>query len=284
MKLHLHLGAHKTATTHFQNVMESNRNLYEKNTHYVSMDEFRVNVTQAGKLINPRYNSEVDEYLEKLKETKKQRLVISEENIIGESQDIYCSKLLYSNVEKRVNRLKGFVAKFSEANIWISIRSMDTFIPSLYCESLLHSKFRRFGLVFSGQYAQSWVPVISILRETFPGAKINVISYDTYRTILPKWLTVITGVKAGWNLLEEERPRASLNYLALKIMNYAHLFIPPAKSSVILEAMSWYFYKRGKGNKFSPFKGEIKSSLKILYMEDLEKIKNLCGNIYLFKI
>ncbi len=283
MILHLHLGAHKTATTHFQNVMESNRSLYEKAAHYVAMNEFRENITHDQKLLNPLYSNEINKYLNTLTQTERHSLIISEENIIGEAIDIYHSTLLYSNIKKRINRLKHFISQFSDVNIWISIRSMDAFIPSLYCESLLHWGFRRFGLVFSGQYAQSWVPVISVLRESFPGAKINIISYDNYRAVLPKWLEVITGVQAGWDLLEEERPRVSLNHLAIHVMNYAHLFIPSAKTPAVLEAISKYLYNKQKGGKFLPFNDEMVSRLKVLYREDLEEIDNLDSDISLFK-
>lgn len=157
MKLHLHLGAHKTATTHFQNVLDENRSLYEHNAYYVSMQEFRNNVTHANNFLNPSCNSEVDSYLNKLTEIEQQILIISEENIIGQTEEMYRSDCLYNSAEKRLNRLNAFISKFSDVCIWFSIRSMDTFIPSMYCEYLLHYRYKRFSEVFSRQYAQSWI-------------------------------------------------------------------------------------------------------------------------------
>lgn len=283
MKLHLHLGAHKTATTHFQNVMLCNRDLYEEQTHYVPMDEFRENITHDSRLLNPRCNEEVDGYLEQLKRTEKQNLIISEENILGDAKDIYRSTQLYCKMQERSSRLSDFVSRFSDATIWISIRSMDAFIPSLYCESLLHWRFRRFSQVFSGQYEQSWIPVVLVLRDSFPNAKINVIPYETYGAVLPKWLEVMTGIKVGWNLQENERPRVSLNSLALRVMNVAHLFIPPSKGPGVLQAMSRHFAEKGMGGNYSPFNESVASDLKSLYTKDLEKIESLSGNIHLFK-
>ena len=281
VKLHLHLGAHKTATTHVQNVMQLNRILYSENTHYVLMEEFRENVTRGAKLLKPHCNKEVEQYLNKLVRVEKENLIISEENIIGDAKDIYSSKLLYSNMEKRIRRLAGFVSSFSDTNIWFTVRSMDSFIPSLYCESLLHWDFRQFGQVFSGHYEQSWIPAILVLRDNFPNAKINVIPYEKYGTILPKWLELMTGVKVGWNLQEEERARVSINHLSVKTMNYFHLLVPTGMTPKFLKTMSWCFLKIGKGHKFSPFNESAKSKLKSLYLEDLAKIQNLGGNICL---
>jgi len=137
--------------------------------------------------------------------------------------------------------------------------------------------------VFSGQYEQSWVPVVLALRELFPQAKINIIPYETYGDVLPNWLEAMTGIRDGWNLLEEDRPRESMNHLSVKIMNVAHLLIPPPKTAAVLEALSVYFFKKGKGGKYSPFSDSVKSSLRSIYANDLETIENLGGNVCLFK-
>jgi hypothetical protein len=284
MKLHLHLGAHKTATTHFQSVLEHNRDIYNKNACYVSMEEFRANVTYAGKIMNPYCYSEVDSYLNKITKIKQHSLIVSEENIVGDIQHIYHSKALYGDLGKRLDRLSGFISQFSDVTIWFSIRSMDTFIPSMYCESLLHWRYRRFSRVFSGQYAHSWVPIILAIREALPGVKITVIPYESYAVVLPKWLEVMTGVKSGWNLMQADRPRSSFNSLAVKMLFYLNPFIPQSKTALIMGGMSDYFYGKGKGEKFMPLKKETKADLRMLYRNDLETIDNIGEGISLFKV
>lgn len=283
MKLHLHLGAHKTATTHFQNVLLSNMSLYKNHSHYVPMEEFRELVTHGPKLWDPCCNKEIEAYLGQLEQIEKQNLIISDENIIGNAKDIYLSGQLYCKMEERLERLKAFISTFSEATIWISVRSMDTFIPSMYCESLLHWRFRPFCRVFLGHCEQSWIPVISALSTQFPTVKINVVLYEEYETVLPKWLEAMTGIREGWNLLEADRPRESLNHLAVKIMNLAHPFVPPVKAGGILQAMSGNFSKKGVGKKYSPFRDSVKANLQLLYTNDLAQIESMGGNVHLFK-
>lgn len=287
MKLHLHIGAHKTATTHFQNVLLRNRVLYEQDTCYVPIEEFREHVTEAARLLKPSCGQAIREYLSTLERIDKQTLIISEENLLGEAKDIYCSKQLYCNMGKRLSGLRMFVSSFSDATIWISIRSMDTFLPSLYCESLLHWKssrrVRRFGQVLAGQHEQSWIPVIRSLHENFPDARINVVPYETYGAVLPQWLEAMTGVQAGWDLLETERPRASMAYLPLQIMNYAKPFIGSDKAHDFIQNMVWRFFKKGRGGKYSPFDDSTQSRFRSLYMQDLEKIENMGAGIHLFK-
>jgi len=281
MRLHLHLGAHKTATTHFQNVLELNRPLYSNYAHYVSLDEFRKNVTTAIKFLNPVCCNEIDRYLDTLTKGDVQNLIISEENIIGEAKDIYRSRVLYYKLHKRINRLRDFIASFNDVTIWISIRSMDTFIPALYCESLLHFGYRGFGEVFSGKYEQSWIPVITTLKEMFPAVKINVIPYEEYGSFLPEWLAALTGIDSGWDLLEDHRPRERFNHMALKILKLGHWFIPQRNTPEIVEKSSNFFKKISRGSKFSPFNDDVTKSLQLRFGNDLEAIPGLGENVAL---
>ena len=283
MKLDLHLGAHKTATTHFQSVMEANRRLYEKNAYYVSLDEFRNNVTKANKLLNLNVCNEVDGYLKRIRAIKKQKLIISEENIIGEAKDIYNTECIYTNASKRLCRLKSFVSSFEDVNIWISIRSMDTFLPSIYCESLLHWDFRSFSQVLLANYNQSWLPLIHLIKQTYPEAKVNVICYEDYADVLPSWLEALTGEKDGWNLLEEVRPRRSLNHLAINVMKYSRLCVPYSYPPKTLRKMSAFLYSKQVSKKFSPFNKSVISDLRDGYERDIEAIERLRGNVSIFR-
>jgi len=283
MKLNLHLGAHKTATTHFQSVMEANRRLYEKSTYYVSLGEFRENVTQANKLLNLNVCNEVDGYLKSIRTIKKQKLIISEENIIGEAKDIYNTECIYPNASKRLFRLKSFVSSFEDVNIWISIRSMDTFLPSIYGESLLHWDFRSFSQVLLANYNQSWLPLIHLIKQTYPEAKVNVICYEDYADILPRWLEALTGEKDGWNLLEKVRPRRSLNHLAINVMKYSRLCVPYSYPPTTLRKMSAFLYSKQISKKFSPFNEGVISGLRDGYERDIEAIGKLRGNVSIFR-
>jgi len=261
--------------------MEVNRHLYSNHAYYVPLDEFRENVTFAQKFLNPKCCNKVERYLDTLSQCDCQSLIISEENIIGEAKDIYCSRVLYCKLHRRITRLQGFISKFSEVTLWISIRSMDTFIPSLYCESLRHWRYRRFEEVFSGNYEQSWIPVITKLKETFPAAIVNVIPYEDYTNVLPEWLTALTGIEAQWDILEGDRPRARFNHLALKLMKYGHWFIPRSLTPEFIQKSSDFFYRIGRGDKFSPFDDDVKKNLQLRYRNDLEALAGLGENVTL---
>ena len=98
MRLHLHLGAHKTATTQFQNVLQCNRQLYSHEAHYVPMDEFRSRVTHAARFMNPWYQDDVAAYLKELACVDASSLIVSEENLIGDAKDLYGTNTLYCNL------------------------------------------------------------------------------------------------------------------------------------------------------------------------------------------
>jgi hypothetical protein len=282
MRLHLHLGAHKTATTHFQKVLQSNRSLYQDVAHYVPMDEFRSAVTRASKLTRPAHRKDVEDYLARLGQLPTPTLILSEENLIGEAKDIFRSNRLYGNLEKRAGTLREFVTHFSHSTIWFSIRSMEEFIPSIYCESLLHFRYRPFRRAFSGHYEQSWVPVVASLSELFPQTTIKVVPYEGYRDVLPKWVEVMTGVKTGWDLLDGERPKRALNHLAVRMLGGTHLVIPQTKTSSVIQHLSGYLDKKGVAGKFSPFPNSLRMKLRSNYKRDLEDIQGLGDKIQVF--
>ena len=135
MKLHLHIGAHKTATTHFQNVLATNQYLYPIGYKYIPMTDFRRNVTR---LIGNKMN-DFKPYLDEAIKDSPDVIIVSEENICGETKDIFECDYLYPRLESRLTSMVNFIEAFDEVEGWFSIRAMDTFLPSMYCEYLRSS-------------------------------------------------------------------------------------------------------------------------------------------------
>lgn len=271
MKLHLHLGAHKTATTHFQKVLEVNRCFYYDNISYIEMEEFRSNLRwKGGRVDFPSCGA----YLNEIKGSCS-TLVISEENLSGEAKDIYKNLFLYSEIENRLDSFRTFTQDFDEIEVWFSIRSMDSFLPSIYCESLKHWRYKKFAKVYAGNYTQTWLPVIKSIRRVFPNARINVIRYDNYMAVLPSVIKRIFGENENWDYLEESRLRASMNHYACNLTPPGMRFIPAKISSRMLQGLSNLLNTNNLGHKFSPFNQQQVDGFLSVYEKDINVIKQM---------
>jgi hypothetical protein len=271
MKLHLHLGAHKTGTTHFQEVLKVNSGLYDSRVSYIEMEEFRRNLQWKNDWVD---FASCGPYLDKIKGSNS-TLLISEENLTGETKDIYRDLFLYSNLEKRVGSFRKFTEDFGDIEVWFSIRSMDGFLPSIYCESLRHWKYKKFNKVYGNNLNQSWLPVIKRIRHIFPKARINVIRYENYMMVLPEVVNRIFGDNEQWDYLKEERPRASMNHYACGLMSNIGPYIPASISPRLLQGLSNFLDDFGVGHKFSPFNKKQIDDFSNLYKKDINAIKQL---------
>ena len=271
MKLHLHLGAHKTATTHFQKVLEVNRCLYPSNISYIEMEQFRNNVRWKGDCVDLTV---CGSYLEEIKNSSP-TLVISEENLSGDTGNIHRDLFLYSRIENKLKGLECFTKAFDDIEIWFSVRSMDGFIPSVFCESLRHHRYRKFEGVYAGNYTQIWFPVIQSICRLFPNSRINVIRYENYTTILPLVIERIFGENEGWDYLKDERPRPSMNHYACKLMASLGPVIPGSVSSKLVQRLSRLLNDNNIGHKFAPFNQKQVDDLLKLYEKDIKAIKQI---------
>lgn len=271
MKLHLHLGAHKTATTHFQKVLEVNRHLYRPDISYVSMEEFRRNL----KWKSGRVDFEVcGLYLDEIKELNS-TVIISEENLIGESTDIYKDLFLYSRLKRRVGSLAKFTQNFDEIEVWFSVRSLDSFLPSIYCEALRHHRFKKFKTVYSQNYSQTWLRVVKSIRQVFPTARINVVRYENYVSVLPSIIMRVFGDNEGWDFLHEERPRSSMNHFACQLMPLISWGLSAKMSSRAVQGVSNLLDGNNMGYKFAPFNQVDIDKFRTIYERDIKAIKQM---------
>jgi hypothetical protein len=271
LKLHLHVGAHKTATTHFQYVLEANQHLYHSDIKYIRMKELRNNLRWHNGCIDI---ASCGTYLDKIM-TSSPTLVVSEENLSGETKDIYKQQFSYSDIENRLASFKGFTQGFDEIEVWFGIRSMGGFLPSIYCESLRYGGFKKFEEVYAKNYTQIWLPVIKSIRHVFPSSRINVIKYENYSASLPSIIERIFGENKNWEYLEGERPRPSMNHYACNMMEVGACLIPQKISPYVVQGLSNLLDNNGMGHKFAPFNENQMDEFLNIYLKDIKAIKQL---------
>lgn len=270
-KLHLHLGAHKTATTHFQTVLEINGRHFPEGVFYEPMSNVRKRLKWKNEQTLEKPSIE---YLNNLVTDDLEVLIISEENLIGETKDIFKYPRVYGGLLPRLKSLNFFYDQFEKVEIWFAIRSMDEYIPSMYCEYLRHFNYRRFTDVLNGRLNQSWTHVVEEIREVFPNSIIHIIPHESYQENLRLVLDSMMSDITEWNLLKDKTVRGSVTHQAIKLYGYFHSLIPRTLQSKTIDAFNnWTLLNAGY--KFNPLTESEKRDLKSLYVADLTELAKM---------
>ena len=217
--VYIHIGFHKTASTSLQ----------------LLLDEFSKN-QDVIRIINP-----VDfRHYWKNRHIQKQNIIglfnsmlnkhdtvfLSEENISGETFEIFKQARLYENLNHNLISLKRTLP---EANITVIcfIRNMATFLPSIYAEALNWFPFQPFEKVYQGNIFQSWVPVIKDIASSFPKAQIRVACYEDYKEVYEKILQPLQINKYAMKFDINRFINKSCSYQAIKIHECLSKALPP---------------------------------------------------------
>lgn len=273
--LHLHLGVHKTATTHFQQALIDVSDRAPVEYTVVSNQRFRAKVTHANRFLDSRNSSELHNYLRDLLSVESKVLVLSEENLIGEAKDFVNACMLYEKAEMRLVAFSSLLPKDINIKVWLFIRSLDSFLPAIYCEYLRHWPYVPFERVLGGVYKHSWVPLIQTIRSIMPGAEINVLNYDSYQTLAPKMLSAMTGIRLHSLSMDTRVIRPRLTDSAVQLSKCLPGRLPSSWRIRMLEWTSSISRRSGASSGFASLSQVVAEELRSVFQEDLEEIRSI---------
>jgi hypothetical protein len=181
-ELRLHLGAHKTATTHLQQILGGRRAaLAAGGLVFVPPTAFRPALGKARRWragAAPRLAAELQAFA-----GAAEVLAISDENLIGDTRDAVALRP-YPDLEKRLAVLADLAAG-AAVHVFFAIRSFDRLWPSAFAEALRHHRMpaRRLAALEARALADppSWLEPIERIRAAFPGARLTVWRYEDHR-------------------------------------------------------------------------------------------------------
>lgn len=268
MKLHLHIGAHKTATTHFQDHLKKipvNDDFY-----FLETDIARKNFSMEG---NSCSIQDSERFYKDLASQEYKMVLISDENICGHSYHIFRDQRLYQTIGERLKRISFFNEIFDEIDIWLTLRSQETFISSLYCEAIRWGSFKSFSNVFEGNFHQSWLPVIDEVKKSFPCANLNILLYENYGENFLPLIHEITGSAPSRGASSEQAVYTSLNGFSVKASSMINKFCPVPQRPFLIRSIS-RLSKRFSQGKFQPFSKQQAIELKQLYASDIKALED----------
>lgn len=268
MKLKLHLGFHKTATTHLQRTLTSALSGVE-NLRYVGPLEFRHKTVWFKSRFKGLDQKRSAAYLDELSSSTG-TLVISDENICGHSDDIFRHRRLYEHVFGRLQSLSAFSDRFDTTDVWVAIRNPTTFIPSIYCEAMRWKGYQDFRAVFHGDFQQSWLPVIRDIKNALPNSNINVICYEDYSTSIVGFFDDIGLDSRPFDDKKLDIIRRSPSWRSIRTYKNISYILPGRLQKRMLQLIERL--DTADSEKFAPFSSEEIQFLNSLYAEDLVRI------------
>ena len=211
----VHIGAHKTATTHLQTVLAARR--AELNDHGV--DFLPLNTARPLFLRPASTHRRLAQWRKRLDRWPalarradaltlpyalrraarcNGTLVLSEENLLGGCATIF-SPTLYPDLS-RLAALRP-LARSAPLRVFLSIRPLDGYLPSAYAEVLKNRRQRRSAFLQAverwSSAPPSWADLLCRVQQELPSARLEVWNYDHYAAHWPAIHTAFTGVQLG---------------------------------------------------------------------------------------
>ena len=281
IKIIIHAGAHKTASSHLQNRVLENENLVVKSgCSYLGPEKIR---DQFGTLWRALGRSDTpDEQKRKLAALAagQPRLVISEENIIGEFKDLMNGPnraILYPKAVERLARLAQLVAP-NLLHIAMAVGEPSSYYVSVYNQLLLSGRFQTWERFSKGldPTAVKWSDILRPFAEIPGVAAVSIWRYEDYHRLLPQILNTLLGQpRPDIPLHMEKRMHEGLSERAVQACCTWHAAGYDGRLGAVARED---FPVSDAYPKFSPWPEELMRESRAAYGRDIEALGR-AGNI-----
>ncbi|SPJ26501.1 hypothetical protein [Palleronia abyssalis] len=274
----IHLGAHKTATTHLQDTIFLRRAFLRKmGIDYIPMRDVRALKLppRPGRLqwrtrLGWPMRARLEDAIAPLR-SGPGRVVISDENLLGWVRDLLAVPF-YPNMEARLRPFHA-LCKARNVSLFLGLRNPATLLPSAYAQQL------RVRPVPGGfepicnlalRSSASWFDVVSRLRKTLPDASLTIWKFEDYKDMQWHILSQIVGtyISPGETLPPSASTR-SPSWDAIEAIER----IPEHASSEQHAELAAQIIENDLGaTKFDPVSHADKERFEDLYQKELENI------------
>ncbi|USD43122.1 hypothetical protein J4N42_21240 [Vibrio sp. SCSIO 43135] len=257
-KLNLHLGVHKTGTTFIQDQVA----LYsaENHTHfeYAPLNVLRRHITYKLKkpLFPLRYK------LSKVFNFDK-NLLISDENMIGVSEQIPETGEIYKDTSAVIERFKQALPNH-ELTVYLSLRSPLPYLVSMYSEYLRHFPYMCFN-TFSQHIDGStflWSDRFKSAFTTHNDIQFVISDFDNFKENKLDWVSALTFGEQSVLSERVARSRKTLTSETIQVLSQLG-----ENSSKVLRVLEDNAYTHG--NRFAPYDDKQLEVADKRYQDDL---------------
>ncbi|SEA64032.1 hypothetical protein [Rubrimonas cliftonensis] len=282
----MHLGVHKTATTHVQDLLEHNRmRLLERGVDYLPMEVNRLNQLPDLRMRHWRLwaagapmRRHIHAALAPLR-AGPQTVVVSEENWLGPSPDALASPI-YPRAWLRMRAFASLEGDGARLEVFLSLRYWETMLPSVYVQ-ILRERVVPGGFDTVREAVRtrppSWAAHLKRLRRAAPAVKIRVWRYEDYRSAQGHILSALCGVDVSdlEDVTPPVRTRAP-HADAVPAAERLDASLPPRERNARVAELFNAPSPPG-AEPFAPFDTTERKRLRALYARDIDAIAQLDG-------
>jgi len=204
-EIHLHLGAHKTASTYIQNVLyELRSEIAMSGIYYEELGIVRPAISNPVAMLSQEPRLSVDDYFKRrhAKKALAQRLsqscagehdmLLSDENLLGHAQDCLGGQL-YPNASAQLQVLAGLLPA-EVSRIYLGVREYMPFLASVYIEALRWGTNVRPEEMVAAYTQKRWMwsELIAKIRSIFPEAQIYLWRFEDFKHLRMQILSLIS--------------------------------------------------------------------------------------------
>ena len=286
----IHIGAHKTATTHIQYVLEGMREMLSSHgldlmVPHRHLREKRLN-TLEGEHFRRRSILRRD-CAELFRDTVEdlrcghERVLLSEENLLGTLAPI----IRGTGYEQHtfICKLLGQLSEQSKVTLFLSIRSPVTYLPSAYSQNLRFQAppaggFDSVKRNWCGSRPFSWAKLVRVLRRFAPSVGLVIWRYEDYRAHQGKILSVLCQLPMPSTLDHLPAPQRTISGSASAVALAELLDRKISGEERFTRVSEIYADPALAGSSFQPFSRSEIESINNDYAKDIREIDKLAPN------
>lgn len=280
----VYLGLHKTASTYFQRTLNKNRkSLNENGVDFIGPKQLRGKFTRGIQrlALKPSVDLKKITALREVLLSKMhqdfQRIIISNENIASGPKYILHKNEFYGRAKGQMLVLKNVLQDFN-IEFFFALRDLQNFLPSLYCEILLHHEFQTFREFLGTQNleAKSWIGFIHCITEVFDTSPVTIWDYNNTRELTGAIIENLVGYKVNENFKQINRiVRPTFSGKAIEILSMLSKTLEKEDLKKIMPAIRDTFPKNSGYGNFDPFTVDEREYLQNQYEKDWDEITAL---------
>jgi hypothetical protein len=289
----IHIGAHKTATTHLQETLTLVRAaLAARGIDYLPNQQvrgrklswtlWRRRPLARLPLIGPaRMRDAIEATLEPLR-IGPEIVALSEENILGVPYQIL-EPTFYPQADQSLARLASLGLK-ADLRLFLSIRGYDALLPSAYAESLKHGPAPEGGFATVKErllaVPPSWYDLVCRIRAAAPGVPLKIWRQEDYRANAPAIMEAFCGCPLG-ELPEISDPAWTRSPSASAVAVAERLPADLSRPERLRRVTAIYTASDPDSDRFRPFTEAEQRQLRARYEADLGRIADAWPEVML---
>ncbi len=207
MKIHLHVGVHKTATSFMQARLKGNHaKLNRAGIGFMPLFPFRNTYVKDLMKFDPasfRLEDRLEDFFPRGVPDNVRGIIMSDENLLGLCGTMLNSGKVYSGVRARLAQLRRLLAGH-EITLFCAVRRYDAFLASAYCEGLrTNPRYINFE-DFSSRVNWKAISWVTLLNKIETGLRPEHIRYWRYEQFRPNAEMVLRELAFGEKLDQVE--------------------------------------------------------------------------------